>query len=758
MDSVVVAPQFNSPLEEQIEKLKQENEMLLDKLYEAVTTKRNDGNDILVSKLEEELRQTKEQLINITTKLEMAPQGVISQHRQQQIDVIEKNHENMPHPYLSLCCVGKPNGGSVELLRLADIVNGMIQIQRQNDTPNRDTLYTQSCTKSEGFIGVWNWRLDYNFRSGRENYVISSYERDLDPTEIILDPDAETLEELKAHLLRGIKIVPSGNRVLFTLAATDHYVGLLCETKELLVQKGETRLKSEIVSLPLYEFSQQETVHIKGIWFFSHINIGEPSSFLQIVDPLVAVKNAVLLRSSIAKLKSRMTIREAREMRTFLQGIPILDLYDEIADVCGCSLDEAAAYTDKFIQRAETYLQGDDIESKTLESIINHSPSLLERCRTLNEETWKKEHRAELEAAQEELRQIKADVLQQAEQRAQLTDQLEKARKYAENLSLEIAQKEKLAADVEAKVAQRINAARKDAAEFISEMAFTQSAVTGPFVPTVSASQGLFQPGSSLTTGLIEHQESWDAIRTIWEGLEGAGVVEDYSLEFAAYLYAAYTARVPLLLAGPNGHDIVDALSVALWGKTASSLCCEGEYSPQTIEDLLNGDDGKVVAVQNLLNTGWIDHIPELLRMKEKFLVVLHPFAEDLIIEPRGLYNYLLPVLTEPFVDRTASRNFSGGYFRNDFPQCIHAKPQSKLPFIEKLSMPALVQNRLRQILADMKSLSETSTPDSDILFGVLPYAYVTGKFEVICEELQKGNSLSKEAKNLINVLGGDLE
>lgn len=665
---------------------------------------------------------------------------------------------NSAYPFTSLCCVKKPMGSSGELLRLADIVDGVIQTQRRSDAPDRDIIYTQDRSKPERFIGIWNWRVDYNPRSGQENYVTSSYDQWQEPTEVILDPNVETIEELRDHLLHGIEAVPAGKKALFAFFDFGCYRGVLCTEKVLLVQDEKTKLKGDAASLPIYEFSEQEMIGVKGLCFLANINIGTPKSFLRIIDPLEAVKNAVLLRSPIAKLKSWMTIRESREMRTFLQEMPTIDFYQEIADACACSLDEAAAYTDTFVQRAETYLNGDDIESEILESVMNHSSSLLERCRTLNEETWKKEHRTELEAAQEELRQIKADVLQQTEQRAQLTDQLEQVQKYAANLSLEIAQKEKLAADVEAKVAQRINAARKDAAEFISEMAFTTSAVTGPFIPTASASQVLFQPGSSLTTDLIEHQESWDAIRTIWEGLEGAGVGEDYSLEFAAYLYAAYTARIPLLLAGPNGHDIVDALSVALWGKTASILRCEGEYSPKTIEDLLNGDDGKVVAVQNLLHTGWIDHIPELLRMKEKFFVVLHPFAEDLMIEPKGLYNYLLPVLTEPFVDRAASRNFSSGCFCNDFPQCTHAKPQSKLPFVEKLSMPALVQNRLRQILADMKSLHENSGADSDILLGILPYAYVTGKFEVICEELQNRNSLSKKVKELITALGGDLE
>lgn len=657
------------------------------------------------------------------------------------------------YPFTSLCRVKKSMGSSGELLRLADIVDGVIQPQRRSDTPDRDIIYTQDRTKPEGFIGIWNWRTDYNPKSGRENYVTSSYAQEKEATQVILNLNAKTVEELKADILHGIEAVPAGNKTLFAISASGHYTGLLCTENDLLIQDAKTKLRVGVASLPLYEFFQQEIIGVKGLYFLANINIGQPSSFLRIMEPLEAIKTAVLLRSPIAKLKSWMTIRESREMRTFLQEMPTTDFYQEIADACACSLEEAAAYTDTFIQRAETYLHGDDIESEILESVINHSPSILEKCRMLNEKTWQREHKSELEVAQAELNQIKSEILQQMEQRAKLADQVGQAQEHIENLSLEIAQKEKLAADIKAKVAQRISAAKKDVAEFISEMAFTQSAATEQVIPLTSTNLVLFQPGSMLGTDLIEHQEPWDVVRTIQEGLEEAGVVEQYSLEFAAYLYAAYTAHIPLLLAGPNGRDIVDALSAALWGRTASSLCCEGEYNIQTVEECLNSDY-EIVAVQNLLNTRWVDHIPELLGTREKFMIVLHPFAEDLIIEPKGLYDYLLPVLTELLVERSASKNFSGGYFCNEFPQYKHAEPQKKLPLVEKLSMPLLVQNKLRQILADMKSLSETSSTDSDILFGVLPYAYVTGKFEIICEELQKGCPLSKTARELIQTLG----
>lgn len=660
------------------------------------------------------------------------------------------------YPFTSLCRVGGSNGNSVELIRLADIIDGIIQPDWQENFPQRNILFTKDRYNLEGYVGIWAWKTEKNLNPTKLDYIVSKFLVSQVPTQVITISGCTSTEELKEILLQGIDNYPESGRILYAFAADERYVGLLCDSKDFLLHNKKAILKSDITSLPVYEFSDREILKFNGMWFFYRIKLGIPKAILRIIDPPDAIRKAILRRVPWSKLKTWFAKKDAQRLWQLLDELPDNDLYQEISLTCGCSLDEAKSYTNDFIQRAETYLQKDDIDSRVLIAAIENSPTLLEKCRTLNETTWRKEHASELMTAQTELEQIKAETHQQQEQKNQLTDQWKQIQGHMENISLEITQKEKLAADVEAKVAQRISAARKDAAEFISEMAFAQSAATGQIMQTASTGRMLFQSGSTLDTELVEHQESWDAISTIQEGLEDAGVVEQYSLEFAAYLHAAYTAHIPLLLAGPNGRDIADALSAALCGRTASILCCEGEYNSQAVEEWLNSSD-EVVAIQNLLNTSWIDHIPELLRTQEKFVIVLHPFAEDLVIEPKGLYNYLLPVLTELFVGWTASRNFSGGYFCKDFPQYKHAKPKS-LPFENQLSMPLLVQNRLRQIVADMKSLAETSSTDVDILFGVLPYAYVTRKFEVLCEKLQQGYSLSKEAKELIQTLGGDLK
>ena len=270
--------------------------------------------------------------------------------------------------------------------------------------------------------------------------------------------------------------------------------------------------------------------------------------------------------------------------------------------------------------------------------------------------------------------------------------------------------------------------------------------------------QNIFRPGLPLNRECFEHHTAWDELLcTIEDELEEAGVSKSSVRGLAAYLYSAYCGRIPLLLAGPNGRDIADAFSSALFGRTASLLCCENGYDSKAIETCMR-DGGSIVALLNPLNANWINHFPLLTAGKEKFIIAVQPFAEDLWVEPRSLYHYVLPVLTEPFVDQTASRNFTGGCICEDFQEHPPTTPQKSVPLAAKLSMPILAQNRLRQILADIKVLSGNDCADYDFLFGALPYSYVTGQIEKFQEEVQNGSLLSRNTKELLLTFLGDTE
>ena len=119
---------------------------------------------------------------------------------------------------------------------------------------------------------------------------------------------------------------------------------------------------------------------------------------------------------------------------------------------------------------------------------------------------------------------------------------------------------------------------------------------------------------------------------------------------FALYMRAAFDNKTPLLLAGPKAREIVDAFSVALTGKTAAVFDCAAVNSLDDLK-MLEASDDLIVALINPLAPNFIAYIPEIVSIKNIYVAALHPFAEDLKLEPRGLYNYFLPVFTELLID-----------------------------------------------------------------------------------------------------------
>lgn len=734
----------NNAAEDELEKLRGELTEAQKELEErqAKETEQNTA----YAELEKELWKKKQELAGLQNLMDHA-------------DFSTDDPVDEKYPYTSLCRVDKEGAGTATgLFRLADMTDGVIQTRRRDDYPSKDYLYTQNPFPSMDSVGIWGWRMEYNPNSGQDNYVVSEFLPNQRPVQIILLPNCETVEALKENLLQGVNSCPDGSRALFSFFDDGKYVGLLCEAKNLLQQGGTVALKPSVTALSLYEFSEQEIVKFGRLWFFYRVNLGIAQKRVQISDPVNIIKR--LLREGPATMKKLRPIfgsTTSQKIREFLNAVPTTDFYKSVANACDSSFEESKSYVDDFILRAGIYLGEEDIETEVLEAAVEHSPVLLEKCRAMNEEKWRREHSEQIESAKGELKKIAVETQRKAEECKRLSEEHQRLEGQMEVLASGIAQKEQLAKDMEEQVAGRIATAKKNAADFLCEMAFAYPGVMGQTVSTAPAESALFQPGERLDGVPTDLHDDWDVVCAIQDELERAGASEKRTMSFAAFLYAAYTLRTPLLLAGPNGQDIANALSAALFGRRVSVLHCGNDYLPSAVEACMRGEE-QIAVIMNPLHSGWIDHISELSARKEKLLMIVHPFAEDLLIEPRGLYSYALPVLTELFVDRIPDGNFKGGRFADGFADYVHAAPQKRIPLADKIAMPSLVQRRLCQLLADVKELTKSESVDDDFLFGVVPYAYVTGKASVLREELQSGHALSKEAKAAIQIFLGETE
>lgn len=308
---------------------------------------------------------------------------------------------------------------------------------------------------------------------------------------------------------------------------------------------------------------------------------------------------------------------------------------------------------------------------------------------------------------------------------------------------------------------------------------------------------------------------SWDdVVDTAASKLVNTGVAEAYSLGLAAFLCAAYIEKQPLLLIGPQAIDIAKALCAAIIGDNKyGMLYCEDSYSHQVLTDIgAHGED--IVLISNLLASGWMNRLPEIIAHKAPktateapqqgttdgisdqptntpptgtpmtgapvvpttgaqqgiFYIATHPYAEDIQVEPKSLYGFMLPLFTEFFVTHKASETNQnlGGYISPDFQPYDAAKAAKaaklakaehlELKVLTKFNLRPLVKNKINSLIATMHEINPTSNEDDEFLFAILPIAYASMAMDELTEAIQQGDiAISKSLKRELRYILGEV-
>lgn len=326
-----------------------------------------------------------------------------------------------------------------------------------------------------------------------------------------------------------------------------------------------------------------------------------------------------------------------------------------------------------------------------------------------------------------------------------------------------IAEKEKLAEDVEKAINEKIQKAQENMA-FISKppvhMAETEASATvevlsKPIITPYHTFSAFGNPND------LEANHSWtDVISTSAFELIEAGVAEKHIIGLSAFLCAAYIEKQPILLVGPNAIDIAQAFSAAIAGHKYGMLYCEGNYSNQTIAEI--GADGEdIVIIINLLSSGWMNRLPEILSRNDIFYIATHPYTEDIQVEPKSLYGFMLPLFSEFFVDKKATGKYYGGYFADDFkPYSTSKSLHNELRILSKFALSPLVRSRIGSLVATMHDIHSATTADEEFLFAIFPIAYASLAISELTEAVndpKKGITISANLKRDLQYILGEI-
>ncbi len=609
------------------------------------------------------------------------------------------------YPYTSLCRV---IDGAV--VRLADISGDEIYAVDSTLNRNLEWMMSDRFYVPNNFFGVWNWRPQKN------SAPVARFNRDKVPIEIIIWEDCRDEESLIKRLRNGVRFnlswLSSGKALISYVVSGDNYCGVF-RTDEDIDSDGKMKVEEP----QLFRFNEQDVIRVAGRFFYSKLT-------LEIADKISAAN------IELDRIK-RETTAAISEANTQLDRIEreIADLTKRRAELeqeieyLQSARDEISAQplpmpaTTKALQN--TTHNTSNFIRLILEKVVSRAQQVNSPQKRTPFQKFLLSYTVEYlytEIAKENYDdEIIIEVIQEC---PDLLDKYQTIITGRANVELDRIKRETAAAISEAnaqldRIGRDIADLTKRRAELEQEIEYLQSArddfSARPIPPP--ASQKFYRPGRAIE-GAAPAADINDFIYAFEDALGMTGKETYPTLNtidgFARYLRSAFDNDTPLLLTGTRARAVADAFSIALTGRTAALFDCAGVKCLDDLNDCASADD-QIIALLNPFAPDFIACLPELIGIKGKFFFALHPFVDDLRLEPPELYNYFLPVFTDLiFDDRTAD-------------------------------------NRARKILRTSNVSKEYA-----VLFAKFPLAYVKGRGKKFLDEFKGDKDIGDRLRTFL--------
>lgn len=581
---------------------------------------------------------------------------------------------------------------------------------------------------------------------------------------------ASTAKQAVELLHDGVPGGSSSCDVLYLLEPmeTDTQQGLYCQTANMEFKNGMFRLKLSVPKLPYYNLEKDDMVTIQELCkypelssytFLKKMNLGVPDGTVPAKDALAVVKDRILFHQKMTWPSFRdftaRTNNELKVFKEFLKYVTGKDLYQEIADDIGCSLETAQKYVEDFIANANEYLDGTEIDTGILSKLVEANDALRAKYTQQVEERWTQESKEKIERANKELQQVKQDQKNCTRTLDETKHQIELAKKHLAELQGTIQENERIAQDSYRLVQDKLASTKANVAEFLAEMSlYMPISANGTNNSPKSAT---IHHGDRLDEEVVDLVDDYNIVMAeLADNLSScAGITKERShhLHMARFLYATHLRHQSLLLAGLNSEEIAQTLSATIYGRYADVLVCTEDYDEKASTEAMQGEG--ILLVRNPFCGDWLQNLLRDMATSQKQIIFCHPYTEDLSIEPESLFQYLIPVFTTDFVERQAEIADATGTILAPDGKAFEpsTKPGLRRDWLDSLKISSMMQKKIQGILSDVAVMAEADDMNNATAafeYTLLPYAAVTRKGEQFCKRIQESNSVPTEVKSHI--------
>lgn len=684
------------------------------------------------------------------------------------------NKSSSYYEAVSLCYFnGNDSGWS--WTRVADIENGELTTFLYNpDEPyfyqNRNSIIDKTGkTHTKGDLAVFAWSDSPN-ASGSEKPFNDATELKDFPVHVFKLNAKNTMQVID-NLRNGVPYGSVSHNVMYTFCESDEGLqGVLCSAGSMEERNQQYFLKDSVSKLPYYLLKPSDMLCIyelkslfgNGKYIFLKALVPEaPISYIPTREISAIVKDVILNNrlltwnsfrdfTSNADGSHKYTQKELRVFKKCLGQVQCKTVQEELAAELGCNVSDADTYIENFIENANSYFDGDEVDTQLLSRLVMANDELREKYIALVEEKWQTESEEKINIAAQKVEALEAQCKEKASTLETLNSDIERNRSILQELQNEVSRNTTLAQESYSIVQEKIATAKNDVSHFLADMAC--------YLPNTSVSANSTEPtsgdyvgGTALESDKVETFDNWESlVDELRSNLGYVGVAQEYENSLAAFLYATHRVRMPLLLAGYNCEEIGQALSVSVFGKYADILTCSGNGNLSMIHDAFSGEG--ILLIRNPFCGDWLNALLQETKASHKHIIFCHPYTEDLTIEPQSLFNYMLPVFTDQITDSAPNmEDMIGARLKqgeDDFEPAFGRIVSNNV--FSELGISKILQNKMQSLFASTQSITKVKE-DSLIYRCILTsYAASAEKGEQLCRAIKGRTDLSQDIKKFI--------
>ncbi|WP_297607841.1 hypothetical protein [uncultured Sutterella sp.] len=702
----------------------------------------------------------------------------------------------------SLCysCIEKDpehqNGTRRVLYRKADLKGGKLKpFEPSLDAPrlfnNRNRFFPNGGDESREVNGwgFWDLKTEPNKKNPAYDFPTVALCEDLKPIRVESLPTGvdSLIELLKNAVFRKSINACGGLPTLFMYAVGAKAEGWLINPDQILLQGNEYVFR-EALSIPRYQVNSGNVIqarknHGKPEIFWAEADLTPPCALKIGMSPTCEPTEALarLIDDHFCSWSQFQAMGMQKSARSALEALLKIiekpDLHSLMLEQTGISEDDYQKAKNELIEHGTNVVNGEDLTSEIVFHAMCRRPELIGAVKKNIRSEWESEHQSEIRKANEELTGMQKAISQLLQDRQKEEKNYRIALKNcrdAEERAKRLASTEK---EASARFAEKLETARRDAAELISEFPFT-AAIEASFKDSGFSSSSVVQghapasaspllcPLTSDTAAPSVLNELSDALNLLRHNLVAAGVEKPLSQDLGGLLFTAMLLRLPLIFAGPQSSSLALALSLAVTGRPALTADLE-EHSPEALlreieretADLNNDEIFlPVIVLKGTLGGSRLTRLVTDLRLRRVLPIFTFAFTEELELFAPSLLNYALPLCTEAVMTYSAftKRNMQQSSMSGDLVERLRASlnvnsVNEELELPEGYRLLPYAERSYEVLAGHAEALFPDLRVQSALMLCLLPALAVLGENraalpEIKWDDFEKGPSQSAVA------------